>query len=64
MWSIFWLVIAFLALIVWVFLLVLDYKLYNEYLKRQARRQEAIKRAKKKRIREFKWPENLPHLDL
>lgn len=62
--SIFYPLVTLILVITFIGLMLLDNYLYYKKLERQKRREEAIKRKRKKRLKEFKWPENLPHHDL
>ena len=61
-------IIHFLSLVgflLFILLLIIDDKSHRAHIKRLERKARAKKEAeKKKKAREFKWPENLPHPDL
>jgi hypothetical protein len=51
-------------LIVFIVCLLIDSNAYEKYIKEKAKRERLKKDAeKKKKPKEFKWPENLPHPD-
>lgn len=46
---------------IWVFLLIWENKEYYKKLRKQEERRKRVEASKKKRVRELKWPEGVPH---
>ena len=56
--------VVLVLFIIWIGIIVLDNYLYYRRVEELKKRVQATKERKKRNLKEFKWPDNLPHFDL